>query len=185
MYCNFSWKHFVESQSYIVAPKYETTGPSNHTKQLCPRRRGHLLQSCFFLLLKKCQTMFYAVLMTGCCFLYHQAAITSGQGNCHYLESIYLSDLQERWKLRTALFRSGSKYSMTVSYNISNIFVRPIKPDTHLAWPSWSCGGGVGTFITSVVWMLPLGRCFWLRTCNQLTWCPQGQWNVHKEIIGH
>ena len=161
------------------------SGPSNHTKQLCPRRRGHLLQSCFFLLLKKCQTMFYAVPMTGCCFLYHQAAITSEQGNCHYLESIYLSDLQERWKLRTALFRSGSKYSMTVSYNISNIFVRPIKPDTHLAWPSWSCGGGVGTFITSVVWMLPLGRCFWLRTCNQLTWCPQGQWNVHKEIIGH
>lgn len=95
-YCNFSWKHFVENQSYIVAPKYETTGPANHTKQLCPWRKGHWLQSCFFLLLKKCQTTFYAVLMTGSCLLYHQAAITSGQGNCHYLESVYLSDLQER-----------------------------------------------------------------------------------------
>lgn len=131
-YCNFSWKHFVKSQSYIVAPKYETTGPSNHTKQLCPRRKGHRLQSCFFLLLKNCQTMFYAVLMTGCCLLYDQAAITSGRGNCLYLENIYLSDLQERWKLRTAPFRSGSKYSLTVSYNISNIFVRPIKPDAGL-----------------------------------------------------
>lgn len=96
MYCNFSWKHFVKSLSYIVAPKYETTGPLNHTKQLCPQRKGHLLQSCFFLLLKKRQAMLYVVLMTGCCLLYHQAAITSGQGNCHYLESIYLSDLQER-----------------------------------------------------------------------------------------
>lgn len=95
-HCNLSWKHFVKSQSYIVAPKYETTGPSNHTKQLCPQRKGHLPQSCFFLLLKKCQTMFYAVLMTGCCLLYHQPAIPSGRGNCLYLESIYLSDLQER-----------------------------------------------------------------------------------------
>lgn len=72
-YCNFSWKHFVKSQSYIVAPKYETMGPSNHTKQLCPWRKGHRLQSCFFLLLKNCQTMFYAVLMTGCCLLYDQS----------------------------------------------------------------------------------------------------------------
>lgn len=38
-YCNFSWKHFVKSQPYIVAPEYETTGPSNHTKQLCPPRK--------------------------------------------------------------------------------------------------------------------------------------------------
>lgn len=38
-YCNFSWKHFVKSQSYIVAPKYETAGPSNHTKQLCPPQK--------------------------------------------------------------------------------------------------------------------------------------------------
>lgn len=30
-YCKFSWKHFVKSQSYIVGPQYETTGPSNHT----------------------------------------------------------------------------------------------------------------------------------------------------------
>lgn len=131
-YCDSSWKHFAKSQLYIVAPKSETTGPSNHTKQLCPWKKGHLLQPCFFLLLKKCQAMFYAVLMTGCCLLYQQAAITSGWGNCHYLESIYLSDLQERWKLRTALLRSGSKDSLTVSYNISNIFVRPIKPEACL-----------------------------------------------------
>lgn len=52
--------------------------------------------------------------MTGCCLLYHQATITPARGNCYYLGSIYLPDLQWRGgNKRGPFFLEGRGWSLT------------------------------------------------------------------------
>lgn len=122
--------------------------PSNYTKQLCPWSERSSATVVFLFTFKEMSDHVLCGPYDRVLFLSHQAANFRTRKLPLFGEYISFW-LAGKMKIKNGPLRSGSKYSLTVSYNISNIFVRPIKPDT-TRFAQLSCGGGVGTFITSM-----------------------------------